>query len=69
LAWSHHGPPADEQVESLLMLIAQQRVGHRPGRIEPRAIKRRPKPFPLLMKRRSAARAEILIYGHPKKLK
>jgi len=29
----------------LFQLIAQQRVGHRPGRIEPRARKRRPKSF------------------------
>ena len=30
----------------LLMLIAQQRVGNRPGRIEPTNLKRRPKAFP-----------------------
>lgn len=69
LAWSHHGPPGDEQLELLFVLIAQQRVAHRPGRIEPRALKRRPKPFPLLMKPRSQERAEIRIHGHPKKLK
>lgn len=69
LAWSHHGPPGGEQVDLLFVLIAQQRVGQRPGRIEPRAIKRRPKPFPLLMKQRTLAQAEILIHGHPKKIK
>lgn len=69
LAWSHSGPPRGQHLESLFVLIAQQRVGNRPGRIEPRAVKRRPKPFPLLTKTRQAARAHVRIYGHPKKLK
>jgi len=69
LAWSHHGPSLGEPGEALFVLIAQQRVGHRPGRIEPRAIKRRPKPFPLLTKPRPLARQEIRLHGHPKKLK
>jgi len=34
---------------------------HRPGRVEPRAVKRRPKPYPLLTKPRQEAR-NILIY-------
>lgn len=59
----------EERLHSLLMLIAQQVVGKRPGRIEPRAIKRRPKPYPLLVKPRAEARAEVRKYGHPKKLK
>lgn len=49
--------------------IAQKRVGQRPGRIEPRAIKRRPKPMPFLTKPREQARAEIREHGHPRKLK
>jgi len=49
------------EVSILFMLIAAQQVGKRPGRIEPRAVKRRPKPCPLLMKPRSEARADILI--------
>jgi len=53
----------------LFILIAQVTVGNRPGRIEPRAVKRRPKPFPLLMKPREVARNEIKRNGHPKKLK
>jgi hypothetical protein len=53
----------------LLILIAQQQVGKRPDRIEQRAVKRRPKPHPLLMKSRIEARAEIRENGHPKKLK
>lgn len=53
----------------LFQLIAQQRVGDRPLRIEPRAIKRRPKSYPLLTQPREIARAKIRKYGHPEKLK
>jgi len=44
-------------------------VGNRQGRIEPRAIKRRPKPYPLLTKTRKIAQEEIRENGHAKKLK
>jgi hypothetical protein len=54
-------------ITALLVLIAEPRVGLRPGRIEPRARKRRPKPFPLLTKPRQAARDEVRRNGHPKK--
>ena len=41
----------------LLELIGQKRVVDRPGRSEPRAVKRRPKPYPRLsMPRRAAQR-------------
>ncbi|MDD2874886.1 MAG: IS4 family transposase, partial [Azoarcus sp.] len=50
-------------------LIAQQRVGNRSGRIEPRALKRRPKAYPLLIKPRPLAREEVRRHGHSKKLK
>lgn len=69
LAWSHYGPPDTQRIDGLLALIAQQRVGQRPGRVEPRALKRRPRPFPLLTIPRAQARAKILRHGHPKKLK
>lgn len=59
----------DEQLYTLFLLMAQRRVGNRPGRIEPRAVKRRPKPFPLLTKPRAVAREEVKKYGHPRKLK
>jgi hypothetical protein len=59
----------EEQLNSLLLLMSQQRVGNRPGRIEPRAVKRRPKAFPLLTKPRELARENVRTYGHPKKLK
>lgn len=55
--------------QRLLVLIAQRRVGNRPNRIEPRAVKRRPKCYPLLTQTRQYARDEIRDIGHPKKLK
>ncbi|MBK8276396.1 MAG: IS4 family transposase [Nitrospira sp.] len=71
IAWEHHGHGGncDSTREGLWGLIAQQRVGNRPGRLEPRAIKRRPKPYPLLTKPRAIARADIRKHGHPAKLK
>lgn len=57
--------PGPEAVHALLRLIAQRRVGRRPGRVEPRAVKQRPKPFPLLTKRRHLAREEVRLHGHP----
>ena len=68
LAWSTRSDEK-ENVATLLILISQKKVGQRPGRIEPRAIKRRPKPYPLLMQTRAAARAKVRKFGHPKKLK
>lgn len=59
----------EENLDFLFQLMAQQRVGNRPGRIEPRAVKRRPKAYPLLVKHRVEARAEVEKNGHPKKLK
>ena len=58
-----------ENAAVMFMLIASQQVGNRPGRIEPRAIKRRPKPLPLLMEVREKARENIRKHGHPKKLR
>jgi putative transposase len=40
--------------------LATHQIGKRPGRVEPRAVKRRPKPHPLLTKPRAEARAELL---------
>ena len=48
----------------LFTLIAQCRVGKRPGRIEPRMRKRRPKPFPWLKIPRAQARRKIERLGH-----
>jgi len=46
---------AEQKLES----IASRRVGHRPNRVEPRAVKRRPKNQPLLTKPRDEARAAL----------
>lgn len=58
---------ADEHLPLLVALrldhMASHRIGHRPNRIEPRAIKRRPKPHHLLMEPRDQARAKLLV-GH-----
>ena len=43
----------------LLQLIGRKRVGDRPDRYEPRAVKRRPKPHPLLRMTRKKAQALI----------
>ena len=69
IAWDHHGTNHDDKLYGLFFLIAQQQVGDRPGRIEPRAIKRRPKPFPLLTEPREIAREKVRKHGRPEKLK
>ena len=43
----------------LIKLIGKKRVGDRPDRHEPRAVKRRPKPHPLLMMPRNEAKRQI----------
>jgi len=47
-------------IDAQLASLAEQLVGNRPNRVEPRAVKRRPKPHPLLTKPRDQARAELL---------
>ena len=47
-------------VDAHLANLAGHRVGNRPGRVEPRATKRRPKPHRLLTKPRAEARLELL---------
>ena len=70
LIWSHKADSLDDtQLLELCALMAQQRVGNRPGRIEPRAVKRRPKAYPLLTRHRHQAREKIRKFGHPKKSK
>ena len=54
--------------EKLLRLLSEKIVGNRAGRIEPRALKKRPNNFPLLMKHRNLAKEEIRKNGHPKKM-
>ena len=55
---------ADEEllgrlVEEKLKSIASRKVGHRPNRVEPRAVKRRPRKQKLLTKPRAEARAAL----------
>jgi hypothetical protein len=68
-AWSQQTQAGSIQANEsvLFMLIAQKTVGNRPGRIEPRAVKRRPKAYPLLMEKREQARDKVRMVGHPKK--
>lgn len=54
---------AARRVEVELNNLADDTVGDRPGRVEPRAIKRRPKEHDLLTKPRAQARAELLAAG------
>ncbi len=47
-------------IEAALVNLTGVIIGNRPGRVEPRAVKRRPKPHKLLTKPRDQARAELL---------
>lgn len=60
----HSGRGHDTPRANLFRLIAQVRVGRRPGRLEPRARKRRPKPYPWLKVPRELARQQILEFGY-----
>jgi hypothetical protein len=68
-SWQQRGGGTHEAVciLALLVLIAAPRVGLRPGRIEPRALKRRQKNYPLLTKPRTFAQEEVRANGHPRK--
>jgi hypothetical protein len=54
-------------IHALLIMMAEPRVGRRSGRIEPRALKRRLKSYPLLTKPRKIAQEEVRQHGHPAK--
>lgn len=54
---------------TLMALIAQQAVGNRLGRVEPRALKRRPAQYPFLTTPRSTARAKIRQHEQPQRVK
>ncbi len=70
LAWNPQTQAISIQADEgmLFILVAQKTIGNRPGRIEPRAVKRRPKSFSLLMETREQARGRIRKHGRPKKL-
>jgi len=54
-------------IKNFLFLIAGHQVGKRPGRVEPRARKRRASAYSLLMVPRHIAKARVLKKGHPPK--
>ena len=64
MEWGSRGLSATKDGGLLFTLIAQCRVGHRPGRIEPRMRKRRPKPYPWLKVPRAQARRQVQKHGH-----
>ncbi len=69
-AWQRHrfDDTTHDPWQVLFALIGQQRVvANRPGRVEPRAVKRRPKPLPLMTKPRAVLREAIRLNGHPKR--
>ncbi len=53
LVWDGNPRRKDDldNTHRLLALVAEQSIGNRPGRIEQRGVKRRPKPYPLLTKK------------------
>jgi hypothetical protein len=62
--WVTRGLCAGQDNHRLFALIAQSKVGHRSGRIEPRMRKRRPKPYPWLKVPRVHARKHVQTHGH-----
>jgi hypothetical protein len=56
----HDGATATNLIEIHLADLTGHRVGNRPDRVEPRAVKRRPNPIALLTKPRDEARADLL---------
>ena len=67
--WVARGICATKDNHRLFTLIAQCKVGRRPGRIEPRMRKRRPKPYPWLKMPRAKARRHVSKHGHPSRPK
>lgn len=57
--WALPTVPGKEIINALLSLIAKIRVANRPGRVEPRALKKRPRPFPRLHSTRADAQEKI----------
>ena len=62
--WVSRGLSATNDSGRLFTLIVQCKVGNRPGRVEPRMRKRRPKPYPWLKIPRAHARRKIERHGH-----
>jgi hypothetical protein len=62
--WTARGLSNKNDRQRLFASIAQSEVGHRPGRIEPRMRRRRPKPSPWLRVPRAQARRHVQRHGH-----
>jgi hypothetical protein len=52
-------PDLQGYLEQLLLRIVQCEVADRPGRLEPRVVKRRPKPYKLMRKPRHVLKREL----------
>jgi hypothetical protein len=59
--WTFAVRPGPTLYRALLKAVAMHRVGNRPNRIEPRAVKRKPKPQTFLTEPRHAARTRLLV--------
>lgn len=70
-AWSKGAALTEdpEKLRAVFEMIGEIQVGDRPGRVEPRACKQRPKPYARLTTTRRKARARIRRRGHGKKLR
>ena len=62
--WVARGVSVTQDNQQLFAPIAQCKVGHRPGRTEPRMQKRRPRPCPLLKVPCAHARRQVHKHGH-----
>ena len=62
--WQAHRIELSVDPDTFFRLLAQPVVGNRPDRIEPRARKRRTKPYPWLKMPRAEARERVRKYGH-----
>lgn len=67
--WTARAAFGAQDWQRLFRLIAQCKVGQRPGRMEPRMRKRRPKPYPYMTQPRCQARELVRRRGHAKKPK
>jgi hypothetical protein len=58
-ALTARGPNMEAHYQCLLLSISENIIGDRPDRIEPRKVKRRPKPYKLLNEPRALARKRV----------
>jgi hypothetical protein len=58
---SLNGPAMPEILQRIMLHIAKHRAGHRPGRLEPRVIRKRPKPQPKMKKARATYHRRVAV--------